>query len=114
MSSQNIKNLCMGYDEKQRALMVYGYTGYIKDDWFAMPAFGRRYHEYGIADGSVLLCGPSESFCDGDLVIAEENGGPAVFVFSTDPNYTEDGDKRILHDESQIQAKIMGSFNFYQ
>lgn len=30
MSSKNIKNLCMGYDEKQRALMVYGYTGYIK------------------------------------------------------------------------------------
>lgn len=114
MGSKDIKNLCMGYDEKQRALMVYGYTGYIKDDWFAMPAFGRRYHEYGIADGSVLLCGPSESFCDGDLVIAEENGGPAVFVFSTDHNYTEDGDKRILHDESRIQAKIMGSFNFYQ
>ena len=65
MGSKDIKNLCMGYDEKQRALMVYGYTGYIKDDWFAMPAFGRRYHEYGIADGSVLLCGPSESFCDG-------------------------------------------------
>lgn len=53
MGSKDIKNLCMGYDEKQRALMVYGYTGYIKDDWFAMPAFGRRYHEYGIADGSV-------------------------------------------------------------
>lgn len=49
MGSKDIKNLCMGYDEKQRALMVYGYTGYIKDDWFAMPAFGRRYHEYGIA-----------------------------------------------------------------
>ena len=114
MGSKKIENLCMGYDKEQRALMVYGYKGYIKDDWFAMPAFGRRYHEYGIADGSVLLCGPSESFCDGDLVIAEENGGSAVFVFSTDPDYTVDGEKRILHDKDLIQAKVMGSFNFYQ
>lgn len=114
MSSQKIKSLCIGYDDKRHALMVYGYEGYIKDDWYAVPAFGHRYHEYGIADNSVLLCGPSEPINDGDLVIAEENGGLAVFVFSTDPSYVVDGEKRILHDKSLAQAKVMGSFNFYE
>lgn len=101
-------------DLSRNTLCIGGYDGHIIENCFLMSAFGSRYHDYGIADNSLLLCSPDAPLADMDLVIAEENGGPAVFVFSKDRSYSSAGRKRILHDKSRIQAKILGAFNFYQ
>ena len=115
MSKINTKNIPIFHvDSYRHTLCIGGFEGPIIENCFLMSAFGSRYHDYGIADNSLLLCSPDAPLADMDLVIAEENGGPAVFVFSKDRSYSSDGRKRILHDKSRIQAKILGAFNFYQ
>ena len=115
MSKINTRDIPVFHvDLGRNTLCISGYEGHIMENCFLMPAFGSRYYEYGVADNSILLCSPDAPLADMDLVIAEENGGSAVFVFSKDRSYSADGRKRILHDENRIQAKIIGSFNFYQ
>lgn len=115
MSKINTRNLPLFHIDMDRYdLCIGGYEKHILENCFLMPAFGCRYHEYGIADNSILLCSPDAPVVDMDLVIAEGDGGPAVFIFATNPNYSADGNKSVLYDKDLVKAKIMGSFNFYQ
>ena len=81
---------------------------------FTIVAYGHRYHEYGIADNSLLYCCKTKNVIDGDLVLAFEGETPTLYQYREDKAIAEDGEKRILHDRRRIHAKVLGSFNFYQ
>jgi len=95
-------------------LLIDGYSSINLDKCFTIVAHGHRYHEYGIADNSLLLCCKTKRVADGDLVIALDGDTPTLYQYRKDKTITKDGEKRILHDRRCIHAKVLGSFNFYQ
>ena len=95
-------------------IMIDGYGCVDMDCCFTIVAYGHRYHEYGIADNSLLYCCETKCITDGDLVLAFDGDTPTLYQYREDKAVTEDGEKRILHDCSRIYAKVLGSFNFYQ
>ena len=95
-------------------LLIDGYSSVNMDACFTIVAYGHRYHEYGIADNSLLYCCETKDVVDGDLVVAFEGNKPTLYQYREDNTILEDGEKRILHDRRRIHAKVLGSFNFYQ
>lgn len=96
------------------SIQIDGFSGLNIDRCFCIKAEGHRYHEHGIATGSILLCQRAVPVSDGDLVIVEEDGAFALYRYLKDRKIKEDGEKRILHNKSRAYAKVLGSFNFYQ
>lgn len=81
---------------------------------FTMTAAGHRYHNYGIADGSQLLCVKTKNANPGDLVLVlEEIGKTAVYLYKPTQPMPEGSEMRVLNDREKIYARIIGSFNFY-
>ena len=98
---------------EDNSINIAGFDGIRMENCFCIIADGHRYHEHGIATGSVLFCCKGMEVADGDLVVVKEKNRLAVYLYRTDPNIKADGEKRILHDPSAIHAKVLGSFNFY-
>ena len=96
------------------SIHIEGFHGLQVDKCFCVMAEGTRYHEYGIASGSVLLCKRAEPINNGDLVVVNEDGVLTVYLYLKDRKKKTDGEKRILHNKSMVYAKVLGSFNFYQ
>jgi len=94
-------------------LKIDGFDGVDVDACFCIVAYGSRYHEYGIADNSLLFCCQTNEVTDGDLVLVFEEGVPTLYQYRKGKNVTEGGDKRLLHDRKRIHSKVLGSFNFY-
>ena len=95
-------------------IMIDGYGSVDMDACFTIVAYGQRYHEYGIADNSLLYCCETMNVNDGDLVLAFDGETPTLYQYREDRAIAEDGEKRILHDRTRIHAKVLGSFNFFQ
>ena len=96
------------------SIRIDGFKGLQAEKCFCVVAEGTRYHEYGIASGSVLLCKRAEPINNGDLVVVNEDGVLTVYLYLKDQKKKTDGEKRILHNKSMVYAKVLGSFNFYQ
>ena len=96
------------------SIHIEGFHGLQADKCFCVMAEGTRYHEYGIASGSVLLCKRAEPINNGDLVVVNEDGILTVYLYLKDRKRNVDGEKRILQNKSMVYAKVLGSFNFYQ
>ena len=94
-------------------LKIDGFDGVNVDACFCIVAYGHRYHEFGIADNSLLFCCHTNAASDGDLVLVFEEGIPTLYQYRKNKSVTVDGEKRILHDRKRIHAKVLGSFNFY-
>ena len=94
-------------------LLIAGFENIDADSCFCIKAYGHRYHEYGIADESLLYCCKTNAVSDGDLVLAFEGDVLTLFQYRKDRKITKDGDKRIIHNRRQIYAKVLGSFNFF-
>lgn len=94
-------------------LMITGFQGIDVDACFCIKAYGHRYHEYGIADDSLLYCCKTSKVSDGDLVIVFEEDVPTLFQYRKSKKITQDGEKRIINDRKRIHAKVLGSFNFF-
>ena len=94
-------------------LLIRGFHDTDIDACFCIKAYGSRYHEYGIADNSLLYCSTNSPVSDGDLVLVFDEGVPTLYQYRKDKKITQDGNKRILHDRRRIHAKVLGSFNFY-
>lgn len=102
--------LCNEYN----SIQIDGFVGLNTDKCFCIVANGQRYLDYGITTGSVLFCQRSSPIKDKDLVVVEEDGGFAVYLYLKNRQISEVGTKRILHNKSKAYAKVLGSFNFYQ
>lgn len=94
-------------------LLIGGFQDIDVDACFCIKAYGHRYHEYGIADDSLLCCCKTNAVSDGDLVLVFEEDVPTLFQYRKDKKITQDGEKRIIHDRRRIHAKVLGSFNFF-
>lgn len=94
-------------------LLIDGYQDVDMDACFIIVAHGHHYHEYGIADNSLLYCCKTKKVSDGDLVLTYEKEGPTLHQYRKDKSIKVDGEKRILHDRRRIYAKVLGSFNFF-
>ena len=94
-------------------LVIDGFQGFDVDSCFCILAFGHRYHEYGIADNSMLYCYKTNIAGDGDLVLAMDGETPTLYQYREDKRITYDGNKRILHDPARIYARVLCAFNFY-
>lgn len=94
-------------------IIIGGFGELDKSAMFCTVAYGSRYHDMGIADGSILLCSIEAPVSDGDLVTVMEDGERKIYLFSSDPAPAADGQKRILHDTDKIEAKVLCSFNFF-
>lgn len=94
-------------------LLITGFQNVDVDACFCIVAYGHRYHNYGIADDSLLYCCKTRAVSDGDLVVVMEENVPTLYQYRKDRKITQDGEKRILHDRKRIYAKVLGSFNFF-
>lgn len=95
-------------------IQITGYSNLEQGPCFCIVAQGTRYHDYGIADGSLLFCSKAEPPKDGDLVIVYEGQSPAVYLYRPTITYMEDAGKHITTAPTQIYAVVLGSFNFYR
>ena len=94
-------------------LLITGFQDVDVDACFCIVAYGHRYHDYGIADDSLLYCCKTRAVSDGDLVVVMEENVPTLYQYCKDKEITQDGEQRILHDRRRIHAKVLGSFNFF-
>lgn len=95
------------------SLLVEGFESLDLDDCFAIVAYGKRYHDYGITDGSVLLCSKTLLPHENDLVLAIDDNVPTVYIYRPDSAVSFDGEKRILSDSKLIYATVICALNFY-
>lgn len=94
------------------SMVIHGY-GLDPENCFLMQAFGHRYHDYGIADGSYLLCSLTKPPRSGDLVIVMAEDTPTVYLYRPRSKEDTDGEKRILKTKTNVYATILCSLNFY-
>lgn len=108
----SIKNhtIAAGTDGK---LVIDGFQSFDVDSCFCILAFGHRYHEYGIADNSMLYCCKTNAANNGDLVLVMDGETPTLYQYREDKTITKDGEKRILHDIDQVFARVLCSINYF-
>lgn len=95
-------------------MMISGFQGLRLNRMFCMEAEGHRYHKSGIADHSLLLCEAGRQPRNGDLVIVSEDNAPVLYRFRRNLKDYEPEQERVLSDPEQVEAIVIGSFNFYQ
>lgn len=95
-------------------ILIRGFNGIINNRMICLKALGHRYHEYGIADYSILLCSSDIEPKHGDLVVSFDGLQPVIYVFRPDATEDYDGEKRVLRDPAKIDAVIVSSFNYYR
>lgn len=100
-------------DESGQTVMIKGFTGRLAGDVMLFHSFGRHYLDYGITDGSLLLCANGIKPHDGDLVIKMNQGKPAVYIFRPGSTETAEGSMRVLGNADEADYVIVSAFNFY-
>lgn len=88
-------------------------VGPISEECFAVIASGHRFHAYGIANNSMLLCDPAAEVRPDDLVVVMNDGKPEVKLYRPTQPIPEGSDMPVLKSKKAVHAKIIGSFNFY-
>lgn len=87
--------------------------GPISEKSFGIIASGHRFHAYGIANNSMLICDPVAEVHPDDLVIVMNDGNPEVKLYRPTQPIPEGSDMPVLKSKKAVHAKIIGSFNFY-
>lgn len=101
-------------DGMGKSITIKGFEGKLGGSVFMLPSSGRNYLEYGITDGSILLCSDCIKPADGDLVIKMIGKTPTVYILRPGSKETSEGTMRVLGDPAEVDAVIISSFNFYQ
>lgn len=96
------------------SIEICGFSNLTEENCFCVVAAGHRYHEFGIADGSVLLCSKAVTPQDGDIVTTFDGTLFTIYVFRPGSMEAMDGEKRIIADRGKIYATVLGSFNYYR
>lgn len=99
--------------ESDQTVMIKGFAGRLAGDIMLFNSFGRNYLDYGITDGSLLLCANEIEPHDGDLVIKMNQGKPAVYIFRLGSTETAEGSMRVLGNADEADYMIVSAFNFY-
>ena len=99
--------------ESDQTVMIKGFAGRLAGDVMLFNSFGRNYLDYGITDGSLLLCANGIEPHDGDLVIMINQGKPAVYIFRPGSTETAEGSMRVLENADEADYVIVSAFNFY-
>ena len=99
--------------ESDQTVMIKGFAGRLAGDVMLFNSFGRNYLDYGITDGSLLLCANGIEPHDGDLVIMMNQGKPAVYIFRLGSTETAEGSMRVLGNADEADYMIVSAFNFY-
>ena len=99
--------------ESDQTVMIKGFAGRLAGDVMLFNSFGRNYLDYGITDGSLLLCANGIEPHDGDLVIMMNRGKPAVYIFRLGSTETAEGSMRVLGNADEADYVIVSAFNFY-
>ena len=99
--------------ESDQTVMIKGFAGRLAGDVMLFNSFGRNYLDYGITDGSLLLCANGIEPHDGDLVIMMNQGKPAVYFYGTATTETAEGSMRVLGNADEADYVIVSAFNFY-
>lgn len=99
--------------ESDQTVMIKGFAGRLAGDVMLFNSFGRNYLDYGITDGSLLLCANEIEPHDGDLVIMMNQGKPAVYIFRPGSTETAEGSMRVLRNADEADYMIVSAFNFY-
>ncbi len=96
------------------SLLIEGFSPALFKDSFCLFAAGSRYHDYGIADHSLLLCDAALEPKDGDLVIGFRGEQPLIYLYRPRSAEVADGAKRIMNDPDKVDAVVLSSFNFFR
>jgi len=96
------------------SILIEGFDGMVDENMFCIEAIGHRYHDYGIADHSLLLCSTAVVPEPEDLVICFEDDLATVYIFRPDATDAFDGEKRLLREPEKVDAVIISSFNYYR
>ena len=99
--------------ESDQTVMIKGFAGRLAGDVMLFNSFGRNYLDYGITDGSLLLCANEIEPHDGDLVIMMNQGKPAVYIFRPGSTEPAEGSMRVLGNADEADYVIVSAFNFY-
>lgn len=100
-------------NEADQTVMIEGFAGRLAGDVMLFNSVGRNYLDYGITDGSLLLCASGFELHDGDLVIKINQGKPAVYIFRPGSAETAEGSMRVLGNADEADYVIVSAFNFY-
>lgn len=97
------------------SIQVMGYQGVDPDNCVCFVANGNHFHEFGIADSSVLLACKGAPVFDGDLVVVLTGDSPGVHLYRK-PRRGRPPQTSVptITDVKLVFAKVLGSFNFYQ
>ena len=98
----------------QDALVIHGFEGTLDNGCLSIVAYGDHFLEYGIADNSLLVCSMTVEPQEGDIVIHFDGARPVAYLFQPDSDAECDEENRLLHDAGQVDAVVLGSFNFYR
>ena len=100
-------------DESDQTVMIKGFAGQLTGDVMLFNSVGHNYLDYGITDGSLLLCSNGVEPHDGDLFIKMNQGKPAVYIFRLGSTETAEGSMRVLGNAAEADYVIVSAFNFY-
>ena len=93
---------------------IEGFPFRLTDHVFTQIAYGSSCPQYGIAEGSILLCSSDADISDGDLVLVKGSYQPVIGRYFSSPDALSNGRERIIHDKAEVAAKIVAAFNFYR
>ena len=93
---------------------IEGFPFRLTDHVFSQIAYGNSCPQYGIAEGSILLCCSNADISDGDLVLVNGSFQPVIGRYFTSPSAPSDGRERIICDKNEVSAKIVAAFNIYR
>lgn len=96
------------------SMLIEGYPEGVFRESFGLIAKGPHFHEYGIADNSLLLCSPALEPKDGDVVVLFGEEQPVLYIFRPGAPEGMDGDKRVIGDPGRVDAVVLSSLNFYR
>lgn len=100
-------------DESDQTVMIKGFAGRLAGDVMLFHSCGRHYLDYGITDGSLLLCANGIKPHDGDLVVMLSQGKPVVYIFRLGSAETAEGSMRVLGNADEADYVIVSALNFY-
>lgn len=96
------------------SILIEGFPKAFFHNSFGIFAAGSRYHDYGIADRSLLLCDAAIKPEPGDVVLVFDGRQPLIHLYRPGAAEAADGEKRIVSDPAKIDAVVVSSFNFYR
>lgn len=100
-------------DEQNEVVMIKGFAGKVPEPVYLFRSFGRNYLDYGITDGSLLLCSGGSEPREGDLVVKMVGKTPTIYILRPGSKETSEGTMRVLGDPGEVFAVVISTFNFY-